>query len=164
MLNSHRERKLKARRDLHRGLQVAAFVYVTGRKNVVKVVNVRPQTEWGQLGDVKGTSLVYAERQDTKDSRIIFLVEEHTPNNGDIVMIAPGEGWKVDNTEPVYNVTQAAQVVRLGPKELSQYPAPPTVVVYSAAMGYLPEGSGEEQLASMNVEGILPEAEIEGAP
>lgn len=126
---------------------------------MVKVVNVRPQTEWGQIGDVAGTSLIYAERQDTKKSRIVFLLEDgHAPANGDIVMIAPDEGWKVDNTEPVYNVTQAAQVVRLAAKELELYKAPPALVVYSAAWGLLPVGSGEEFLAFLNLDGILPEA------
>lgn len=137
MLPSHRELKLQARRDLHTGLQVTAFVYVAGRHIKMKVCGVRPQTEWGAVGDVLGTSLVYAERQDTKDSRIVFLTEEHAPDKGDIVMIAADEGWRVDNVEPAYNVTQAAQVVRLGPKELARYPAPPTTVVYSAAWGFL---------------------------
>jgi hypothetical protein len=157
-LPSHRELKLQARRDLHRGLQVPAYLYVAGRTNRIKVVNVRPQTEWGQIGDVAGTSLIYAERQDTKKSRVVFLVEEHTPRNGDVVMISPEEGWKVDNVEPVYNVTQAAQVVRLAEKELALYKAPPALVVYSAMEGFLPLGSGEETLVFMNLDGILPEA------
>ena len=141
MTSAHRQLKLKARQDLHRGLQDDAFCYMSGGR-VFKVVHVRSLTEWGALGDVKGTSFIYAERNDTKKSQIIFLIEEHMPERGDIVMIAADEGWRVENTEPVYNVTQAANVVRLGAKELAQYKAPPDFAAYSAARGLLPTASG----------------------
>jgi hypothetical protein len=141
MLSAHRQIKLKARQDLHAGLHDVAFCYLSGGR-VFKVVRVRSLTEWGALGDVKGTSLVYAERNDTKKSQIIFQVSEHMPERGDIVMIAADEGWRVDNVEPVYNVTQAANVTRLGAKELLQYKAPPAIAAYSAARGLLPTAAG----------------------
>ena len=59
MLSPHREAKLQARRDLHQGLQDTAYLYLSGNiRGPVKVVNVRSLTEWGALGDVKGTGLV----------------------------------------------------------------------------------------------------------
>jgi len=144
MLTHHREAKLQARRDLHEGLQDAAYLYMSGNAaGPIKLVYVRSLTEWGALGDVKGTSLVYAERNDTRKSQIIFLVEQHTPERGDVVAIAPGDVWRVDNVEPVYNITQAANVARLGPKEQALYKSPPEAVVYSAAWGLLPTAAIE---------------------
>jgi len=142
MISAHRQIKLQARRDLHRALQDTAYCYLGGGR-VFKVVHVRSLTEWGALGDVKGTSFVYAERNDTRKSQIIFLVEEHTPQRGDVVILAEDDGWRVDNTEPVYNVTQAANVSRLPAKELALFVAPPAIAVYSAMTGFLPMISGE---------------------
>lgn len=139
MLTPHREAKLQARRDLHEGLQDAAYLYLSGNTGKFKVVYVRSLTEWGALGDVKGTSLVYAERNDTRKSQIIFLIDQHIPERGDVVAIAHGgECWRVDNVEPVYNITVAANVTRLTAKEEILYKVPPAVAAYSEAIGYLP--------------------------
>ena len=138
MLTPHREAKLQARRDLHEGLQDAAYLYYSGNTGKLKVVYVRSHTEWGALGDVAGTSLIYAERNDTRKSQIIFLVEQHMPERGDVVAIGPGDIWRIDNIEPVYNITVAANVTRLTSKEGALYKVPPQAAAYSAVDGLLP--------------------------
>jgi hypothetical protein len=172
MLTPHREAKLQARRDLHSGLQDAAYLYYAGNsKGKLKLVYVRSLTEWGALGDVKGTSLVYAERNDTRKSQIIFLVDQHIPERGDVVAISPLDVWRVDNVEPVYNVTVAANVVRMTAKEAALYKSPPQLAAYSEANGLLPTAAVAVEtpasavpFASVSVEvpsGLLQTANIE---
>ena len=155
---SFREQKERARLDLHAAMGVEAFC-VPHRLGMPKPVVVRAHTEFKALGDVKGTSFVYAERRD-ETPRVIFLASEHEPERGDVVMISSKEGYLVEATDPVYNVTITAFVRPLLPKELLLYPAPPAVPVYSATAGLLPASNGEAGVGlgvSGDMMGLLPE-------
>lgn len=137
MISAHREAKLQARRDLHDALHDVAYVYPSGSRRF-KVCRVRAHTEWGALGDVKGTSFVFAERLDTTKSQMIFLVEEHMPERGDTIAITPTEVWRVEAVDPVYNITQAAKVARVGEKEAATFLPATSFGAYTALRGLLP--------------------------
>lgn len=130
-----RDIKLAARAALHQAMQVPGYCYPA--KGGFVAVDVRVHTEYAALGDVKGTSFVYAERRDTQD-RLIFLAAQHRPARGDVVIISPTEGYRVDNVDPAYNITVATMVVALTAKELINYTAPPAAGVYTPASGLLP--------------------------
>lgn len=130
--------KIRSRRALHDRLKRTAYLYRLG--SGMKVIGVRTNTEPTGMGDVKGTSFVYAERRDVEPT-LIFLAEQHQPLNGDIVMLSPTEGYRVEAPDPPYNITISAMAARLGPKDLALYKAPPDAVVYSASRGLLPTSS-----------------------
>lgn len=111
-------------------------------------VSPRYHTEFGALGDVAGTSFIYAERLDEKQPEVIFLREQYEPSNGDILMVSADEGYKVDATYPPYNITQAAKVAPLPPPRRAQFLAPPSggvyttikdlpILLYSTMRGYI---------------------------
>lgn len=140
---SLREIKEQARRDLHNGLKVTAYCYRGGSRKSFIVADVRVHNDWGALGDVKGTSFVYAERRDTKKQELIFLAEQFQPKNQDIVIISPMEGYMVDDDDPQYNITIRAGVVSITAEKIASYLAPPSAGVYSAMRGFLLTAEGE---------------------
>lgn len=136
--------KLKARRDLHKAMQRPAFCYFKSHDYQMAVpVVVRTHNNWGALGDVAGTSIIYAEHRDTVKQELIFLAEERVPGNGDIVMLTETEGYMVDDVDPVYNITVRAGVITLPGNQLPRFPAPPAVFMYLDCVGYLGVGEGE---------------------
>lgn len=155
-----RDIKLAARKALHEAMQVPGYCYPV--KGGLRVVDVRVHTEYAALGDVKGTSFVYAERRDTQD-KLIFLAAQHRPARGDVVIISPDEGYRVDNVDPAYNITVTAMVVALTAKEMIGYVAPPAPAVYSPATGLLPTATAELAAGgfSASIDGAaeLPQAE-----
>lgn len=139
--------KAKARRDLHQAMQRPAFCYFKSHNYDRAIpVDVRVHNNWGALGDVAGTSIIYAERRDTVKQEIIFLAEQRVPSNGDIVMLTPNEGYMVDDVDPRYNITVRAGVISLPAEQLTRFPAPPSVIMYMDVYGYLGVGSGEIDL------------------
>lgn len=161
-----RDIKLAARQALHEAMQVPGYCYPV--KGGFKTVDVRVHTEFAGLGDVKGTSFVYAERRDEQD-KLIFLASQHQPLRGDVIVISAIEGYRVDNEDPIYNVTIAAAVVPMTAKELLAYVAPPSEGVYSASRGFLPSAAAEVNLgappnpitADALVTGLEPTMEVE---
>jgi hypothetical protein len=133
---SLREIKEQARRDLHNELKVTAYCYRAGSR-VFTVADIRVHNDWGALGDVKGTSFVYAERRDTKKQELIFLAEQFQPKNQDVIMVGPEEGYMVDDVDPTYNITIRAGVISLPANRMADYIAPPIEGVYSAMRGFL---------------------------
>lgn len=156
---SFREQKERARLALHKAMEVEAFCTPV-RLGFPKPVKVRVHTEFKALGDVKGTSFVYAERRD-ESPRVIFLASEHEPERGDVVMISSKEGYVVESSDPVYNVTITSFVRPLLPAERHLYAAPPAFPVYSAGAGLLPISTIETVVGlgvSGDIMGLLPEA------
>ena len=129
------EIKLAARAALHEAMQRPGFCY--SEDGSFRTVDVRVHTEYGALGDVKGTSFIYAERRDVKDAKLIFLNDHYRPRNGDVVMLTPEEGYRVSSVDPPYNITTQANVAPLSKKELPLFEAPPALVVYTPMSGYL---------------------------
>lgn len=139
--------KAKARRDLHVAMQRPAFCYFKAQDyHRALPVDVRVHNNWGALGDVAGTSIIYAERRDTIKQEIIFLREQRVPENGDVVMLTPTEGYYVDDVDPVYNLTVRAGVISLPAERLSLFPAPPSVIMYMDVYGFLGVGEGDIEL------------------
>lgn len=135
--------KLKARRDLHRAMQRTAYCFLGVASGRFRVVNVRVHNDWSALGDVAGTSLIYAERREGTKQQIIFLAEERRPHRGDMVILSEIEGYRVDDVDPQYNLTIRTGVVSLSPAELAMFKAPPDQIMYMDSMGYLPTVAGE---------------------
>jgi hypothetical protein len=139
--------KLKARRDLHKALQRPAFCYFKSHNYYRAIpITVRTHNNWGALGDVAGTSIIYAERRDVVKQELIFLAEERVPENGDVIMVTPVEGYIIDDVDPTYNITVRAGVISLPAERLKLFPAPPGVIMYMDVYGYLGVGSGEIDL------------------
>lgn len=115
-----RETRDTARRALHHALSVPAY-YVTEVEpeeseegpvySEPASITVRLHTSFMLLGDLRGTSFDYAERQDVSP-RMIFLASEVTPDRGGIVAIGPTEAWQIDNVLPIDGITYTAEVVR----------------------------------------------------
>lgn len=125
---SFRDKKVAMRERLHGLMQSLAFLYPEGlTDNDPEIVSVRVHTQIAQEGDIKGTSFAYAEKL-SEEPRLVFLAREHVPRRGDIVMLSPVEGYRVDATEPQDTITISAKVVRLSKTECEDYDAPPGAV------------------------------------
>lgn len=156
--------KLEARAALHEAMQRPGFCY--SEDGSFRVVDVRVHTEYGALGDVKGTSFIYAEMRDVVKAKLIFLNAQYRPQRGDVVMLTSVEGYRVDNVDPPYNITTDGMVSPLPKKELPLYVAPPSLAVYSPMAGYLPVTAAAaitSPLAVIEDTGLLATSESEVA-
>jgi len=115
-----REIKTRARGQLHSAMSVPAL-YVRENPPDFEIVeeagedgliNVRLHVSTTTMGEVQGTSFNYAERADIIP-RIVFLVAEVSPVRNDIVSIADGEAWRIDNVLVVDGITVTAEVKRI---------------------------------------------------
>lgn len=122
-MRSFRDIKRKARRDLHRELQVPAL-YIADIGGPAVLVHVRPHTKFNALGDLQGTNFNYAEREEPQP-RIIFMRDEvMAPKRGAIISVEPGEAYRVDHTQPADDISITAYVIQLTEKEAVGLPVP----------------------------------------
>jgi hypothetical protein len=112
---SFRSIKRAARRALHQEMRVPAFYIPPGGAESVPCY-VRVHTAFKALGDVKGTSYSYAEREDTVP-KIIFMRDQVLPRRQGVVSVEPGEAYRLDATEPPDDLTITARAVRLTEQE-----------------------------------------------
>lgn len=78
----------------------------------------RRKVDTKAVGDLAGTNLSYAEVQEPVSS-LIFMLSEHAPARGQMVVFAATEGYYLDTLDPVDGLTQTAQVSRMSDEELS---------------------------------------------
>lgn len=121
-MNVVREAKRQARRDLHTHLAVSAL-YILG-SDAPLPVTVRLQIQSQPLGDLKGTSFHYAERDESSPTAIFMRSELADPKRGAIISVAVGEAYRIDTVLQPYDITIAAHIVPLSPAQASAYPVP----------------------------------------
>lgn len=113
-----REIKTKARRDLHKAMQVPASYYESAAATP-RLIHVRVHTKWVEQGDLKGTNLSYAETED-KAPRIIFdRAEVAMPPRNSYVVISAEEGYRIGQTEPFDGITITAEAAVMTATELA---------------------------------------------
>lgn len=87
-------------------------------------VNVRVHYSFKALGDLKGTSFHYAEKQEVMP-QIIFMVEElSAPMGGAIVSISEDEMYRIDNVLPRDGLTVSCEVTVVPKKQRAGVPYP----------------------------------------
>lgn len=121
-----REIKAKARAALHKAMRVPA-IYIPDMLDMDGrppwEVDVRVHTYFTQVGDVKGTSYSFAERQDTSP-RIIFWNTQAKPQRKAVISVSADEAYTIEMVDPPDGDTTTAYVVRLRPEELDGLPTP----------------------------------------
>jgi hypothetical protein len=141
-----RDIKNRARRDLHKALQVAAYYY-SQEALVPLPVNIRVHNKWLAKGDVAGTSFHFAEVREDAPA-LVFLYDEVDPNHGAVVMVSPTEGYRVQVPDPRYLQTVTAKVTPLLDHELPDYLSPEDgkVVAIDAVLPFLTDDTNGDAL------------------
>lgn len=122
-MTRHRAVKDRARSLLHGRMKVKGFFYPDGPDSVYTVLWFRVNSKDEAVGDLAGTSLGYAERRETVP-KLIFLAEDHSPERGNVYIVSPHEGYRVDSVDPQDGITITANCVRLTSREVGTYEPP----------------------------------------
>lgn len=124
---SFRDIKFAARRVVHDTMAQPAMFYSDPGTSEPVAITARPHSKRGQIGDLAGTNLNYAEDFDRKE-RVIFWrdqlapipgVIDTVPPRGALVIFATDEGYFVDSVEPPDGQTITAEVTRAMPEDLA---------------------------------------------
>lgn len=84
----------------------------------------RPHNRRGQIGDLPGTNLNYAEVVDRAE-RVIFWVDDvPSPARGGLVVFSQTEGYWLDTVDPPDGQTITTNVTRASAAEMAGVPAP----------------------------------------
>jgi hypothetical protein len=126
-MSRFRDIKYKARRDLHQTMRVPVYVFPNIQGGMPKLVYARIHRVEDSLGNVKGTSFGYSERRE-QEPKVIFLTDEHRGERGEAVVVSKEEAYRLDNDEPVYNVTVSWYVVALDEDQRSMLAGPEDAV------------------------------------
>lgn len=113
-----REIKTAARRALHQAMRVPASYYQDDAATPV-LVHVRVHTDYTEQGDLKGTNLNYAEREEVAPKLVFDRSEVAMPRRSSMVIISASEGYRVGQAEPPDGITVKADVSRLSASELT---------------------------------------------
>jgi hypothetical protein len=119
---SLREIREKARAALHNALRIPALYLAEGHDPVECFVRVH--TDNKALGDLKGTSFGYAERQEVIPKIVFLRAEVPNPVSKAIVSIAPDEAYRVDNVLSADGITVSAECTVLSAKQRFGLPVP----------------------------------------
>lgn len=119
---SWRDIKRDKSRDVHTHMQVPALYIEPGQPP--RCVSVRLHTKYEKLGDMRGTSFSFAEKQEVSP-RIIFMCDEvPNPVRNAIVSLAIGEAYRIDNTLKPDGEFVTAEVLRVSDAEAAMLPVP----------------------------------------
>jgi hypothetical protein len=102
-------------------MQVRALYVADGADPVICYVRVHTKAD--ALGDMRGTSMGYAERQEIVP-KLIFWREEVDPDNSAIVVISAEEAYRIDNVIPKDGPTVTVEVVSLSATQRAGLPVP----------------------------------------
>lgn len=120
---SFRAVKATARARLHERMKVESLCYSAGPAGGSSTVWLRVNSKSLETGDLAGTSLAYAERVETVP-KLHFIAADHAPKRGNIYIIDPTEGYRVDTVEPSDGITITASAARLKESDVALYAAP----------------------------------------
>lgn len=116
-----RDIKMRARQALHDAMKVRALYVVEGQPPAV--CHVRVHTKADALGDMRGTSLGYAEHQEIVP-KLIFWRDEIDPDNRAVVVVSADEAYRIDNVIPRDGPTVTVEVVSLSAAQRLGLPIP----------------------------------------
>lgn len=130
-----REIKDRARRRLHKAMEVPAYYFDPVSKLPLSVT-IRVHSKFAALGDVKGTSFGYAQRRE-EQARLVFLREQCEPKRFGVVIISREEGYRIDVLDPPDLITRTVFVETMTQGDISEYPSPDDgLPVYGPDMAY----------------------------
>lgn len=115
---SLREIRERARRDLHTAMRVPASLYEPGAAEP-RLIHVRVHTDYAEQGDLAGTNLNYAEREEVTPRLVFDRSEVPMPQRGSYVVLMADEGYRVGQAEPPDGITIKADVARMTAAELA---------------------------------------------
>ena len=118
-----RDIKRRARRAVQQQMGVPVL-YLATRTSKPLECNMRVHTKFGALGDMKGTSMSYAEREDIAPRVIIWRDEVPNPVRNAIISVETGEAYFIDHLMPPDDLTITALVVALTEDEAAGLPVP----------------------------------------
>lgn len=124
---SIRDTKRKARRDLHEAMQVPALYLLPAEPGPWAdpvPCGVRLHLKFGALGDLKGTNVHYAEREDINPRGVFLRDQVDQPARDAVISVAPGEAYRIDHTLPADDEFVTAVIVPLSPSEAADLPVP----------------------------------------
>lgn len=122
-MRSKRDIIRRARRDVQHHLRVPALYLATPTSQPIPCF-VRLHTSNAALGDMKGTSYSYAEREEFTPSMLIWREEIAAPVRNAIISIEPGEAYVISHIAPPDDLTIKATVTPLPANEAVGLPVP----------------------------------------
>lgn len=120
---SFRDIKRKARRDLHSVMRVPALYIATPTDDPVPVF-VRVHQSFNALGDVKGTNLSYAERQEITPRIVLMRDEVDAPVRDAVISVEAGEAYRIDHVLPADDISVTVEVIKMKTSETTGLPLP----------------------------------------
>lgn len=120
----------EGRRALHEYMSVPALYFSWPNPAEIREISVRVHDKRQALGDLKGTSFNYAEREDDSP-RIVFMRSEvDRPVRNMIVSIEPGVAYRLGVNEAPDDITITNKCTRLEPEDALApgFPSPPPIV------------------------------------
>lgn len=138
---SFRDIKFAARQVVHDTMAQPASFYAIPSTSEPAFITARPHSKRGQIGDLAGTNLNYAEDFDRKE-RIVFWRDQlllipdvpgSVPPRGALVIFSADEGYFVDSVEPPDGQTITAEVTRAEAENLAGFEDPDGNVIVGAA-------------------------------
>lgn len=85
---------------------------------------VRLHLKFQALGDLKGTSSHYAEREEMTPKAIFFRDDVDAPARDAVISVAVGEAYRIDHTLPADGEFVTASIVPLTASETVGLPVP----------------------------------------
>ncbi len=102
-------------------------LYLATRDAVPVPCFVRVHTKFAALGDMKGTNLRFAEREEETPKLIIWREEIPQPARNAIISVELGEAYQIDNTQPDDDLTITVMVTVMLPEDTTGLPVPETI-------------------------------------
>ena len=117
--------KERARGALHGHMGRPAFYFPTPTDlDVFVETKVRPHNKRGQIGDLPGTNLNYAEAIDRAERVVLWRADVPAPVRGALVVFSETEGYWLDSVDPPDGQTITSTVLKATTTELAGVPFP----------------------------------------
>jgi len=112
-----------ARRRVQERLLLAAVCYAGGSVDDAEDVTCRIRRRTIVTGDLPSSGLAFADRVEEKP-RLIFIRDQHIPEEHNIYSFGDGEAYRVDTVEEFEGVTISAVCSRLSERSAEDWPGP----------------------------------------
>ena len=106
-------------------MKVRSRRYSTGPSGPWTTAWARLNSKIAPVGDLAGTSLSYAEREETNPKLIFLIANGVIPVRGEVYSLEADEAYEIDHLEPSDTTTVTAVCSRLTTAKALTY-APPT--------------------------------------
>lgn len=87
-------------------------------------ITARAHSKRGQIGDLPGTNLNYAEVVDRAEKLVFLFSELPAPKRGALIVFTATEGYWIDVVDPPDGITVSATVNRASVQEMLGIPTP----------------------------------------